>query len=86
MQEFTYGRTTEMIVKAMRLDARVVEAGVPYRARGGGPKVSGTVKGTLLAGYRLIATTLRYALDAGRCRRGAGAGRNTRQSARVCRP
>ena len=35
---------------------------MPYRARGGGQsKVSGTVKGTLLAGYRLIATTLRYA-------------------------
>jgi glycosyltransferase involved in cell wall biosynthesis len=62
MQEFTYGWTTEMIVKALRLNARVVEVGVPYRARGGGrSKVSGAVKGTLLAGYRLIATTLRYA-------------------------
>jgi glycosyltransferase involved in cell wall biosynthesis len=62
MQELTYGWTTEMIVKALRCDCRIVEVGVPYRARGGGrSKVSGTVKGTLLAGYRLIATALRYA-------------------------
>ena len=62
MQEFTYGWTTEMIVKAMRRNCRVVEVGVPYRARGGGrSKVSGTITGTLLAGYRLIAATLRYA-------------------------
>jgi glycosyltransferase involved in cell wall biosynthesis len=62
MQEMTYGWTTEMIVKALRLKCRVVEIGVPYRARGGGrSKVSGTLMGTLLAGYHLVATTLRYA-------------------------
>lgn len=62
MREFTYGWTTEMIVKAIRQGGPMVEVGVPYRARGGGrSKVSGTLKGTLLAGYRLIATTLRYA-------------------------
>ena len=62
MQEMTYGWTTEMIVKALRLTCRVVEIGVPYRARGGGrSKVSGTLIGTLLAGSHLVATTLRYA-------------------------
>jgi hypothetical protein len=34
---------------------------VAYRRRGGGrSKVSGTLRGTVLAGYRLLATALRY--------------------------
>jgi glycosyltransferase involved in cell wall biosynthesis len=61
MQELTYGWTTEMIVKAMRLGCRIVEVPVAYRRRGGGrSKVSGTPRGTVLAGYRLLATALRY--------------------------
>jgi glycosyltransferase involved in cell wall biosynthesis len=62
MQEMTYGWTTEMIVKAVRARCRIVEVPVPYRARGGGQsKVSGTFKGTVLAGERLLATAIRYA-------------------------
>jgi glycosyltransferase involved in cell wall biosynthesis len=61
MREMTYGWTTEMIVKAVRQQCRIVEVGVPYRVRGGGrSKVSGTLRGTLLAAYHLIGTTLRY--------------------------
>jgi glycosyltransferase involved in cell wall biosynthesis len=61
MQEMTYGWTTEMIVKALRQRSHIIEVGVPYRARGGGQsKVSGTLKGTLRAGYGLVATVLRY--------------------------
>jgi hypothetical protein len=62
MQEMTYGWPTEMIVKAARQDWRVVEVPVRYRARlGGSSKISGTVKGTILATYYILWTVLRYA-------------------------
>ncbi len=62
MQEMTYGYPTEMIVKAARQHARIVEVPVSYHARRGGEsKVSGTLRGTVLAGYRILAVTLRYA-------------------------
>jgi glycosyltransferase involved in cell wall biosynthesis len=61
MQEFTYGWTTEMLVKAARSNCKIVEIGVDYRRRGGGKsKVSGTVKGTVKAAYYLFKTALRY--------------------------
>jgi hypothetical protein len=51
MREVTFGWPTEMIVKAARRRARIVEAPVSYRARRAGrSKVSGTSKGTVLAG------------------------------------
>ena len=62
MREMTYGWPTEMIVKAARCDARVVEVPVRYRIRRGGrSKVSGTVRGTLLATRAILLVTLRYA-------------------------
>ena len=62
MRERTYGWTTEMIVKAARQRLRIVEASVHYRERGGGrSKVSGTIRGTLGAGYKLITTAVRCA-------------------------
>ena len=62
MRERTYGWTTEMIVKAARRGLRIEEVWIPYRQRGGGrSKVSGTLRGTVAAGYSLIATALRYA-------------------------
>ena len=62
MREMTFGWPTEMIVKAARRRARIVEAPVSYRARRAGQsKVSGTLKGTLLAGYVILGTTFRYA-------------------------
>ncbi len=63
MEEMTYGWPTEMMVKAARCGARVVEVPVRYRARRGGrSKVSGTVRGTLLATYAILFVTLRHAL------------------------
>jgi glycosyltransferase involved in cell wall biosynthesis len=63
MQEMTYGWPTEMMVKAARRGACVVEVPVRYRVRRGGrSKVSGTVRGTLLATYAILFVTLRYAL------------------------
>jgi hypothetical protein len=62
MQEMTYGWPTEMMVKAARHGARVVEVPVRYRVRRGGKsKVSGTVRGTILATQAILFVTLRYA-------------------------
>lgn len=62
MQEMTYGWPTEMMVKAARCRAGVVEVPVCYRVRRGGrSKVSGTVRGTLLATYAILFVTLRHA-------------------------
>lgn len=62
MCEMTYGWHTEMIVKAARRQARIVEVPVSYHSRRAGQsKVSGTLRGTVLAGYRLLSVTWRYA-------------------------
>jgi len=62
MREMTYGWPTEMIVKAAKRRARIVEAPVSYRPRHAGKsKVSGTVRGSLLAGYFILWTTLKHA-------------------------
>jgi glycosyltransferase involved in cell wall biosynthesis len=65
MQEMTYGWPTEMIVKAARHGARIVEVPVSYHSRRfGSSKVSGTVRGTLLATWFILGVTLRYAWNA----------------------
>jgi len=63
MSEMTYGWPTEMIVKAARRGWRVVELPARYRPRlGGRSKISGTLKGTLLATYYILWIIFRYAL------------------------
>jgi glycosyltransferase involved in cell wall biosynthesis len=62
MRERTYGWPVEMIVKAARHRARIVELPVSYRPRiAGRSKVGGTLRGSVLATYRILRTTLRYA-------------------------
>ena len=62
MHEMTYGWPTEMIVKAARHRARIVEVPVSYRPRRAGiSKVSGTVRGSVLAGYFILWMTLKHA-------------------------
>lgn len=56
MQDKTYGWTVEMQVKAAKLNLKCVEVPVKYRKRIGVSKVSGTVKGVILAGYKIIWT------------------------------
>lgn len=64
MREMTYGWPTEMIVKSAQRKARIAEVPVSYRSRfSGESKVSGTVRGTFLAGWHIIGVTLRYALS-----------------------
>ena len=60
MQDRTYGWTVEMQLKAAKLKLRCVEVPVTYRKRIGFSKISGTVKGTFLAGYKIITTIFRY--------------------------
>lgn len=60
MQDRTYGWTVEMQLKAAKHKLRCVEVPVSYRRRIGVSKVSGTVKGTVLAGYKIIWTIFKY--------------------------
>lgn len=61
MADKTYGWTVEMQIKALQHGLRVTEVPVQYRKRAGGvSKVSGTVKGTILAGYKILWTVFRY--------------------------
>ena len=61
MRDRDYGWTVEMQVKAARQGLRVVEVPVDYRPRIGRSKVSGTVRGTIGAGTKIVATILRHA-------------------------
>ena len=64
MREQTYGWNLEMQMKAARVGLRILEIPVNYRRRAGGEsKVSGTLRGTFIAGARIIATLLRIATD-----------------------
>ncbi len=60
MRDRTYGWTVEMQAKAAKMGIKYVEVPVTYRKRIGFSKVSGTVKGTLLAGYKIIVTIFKY--------------------------
>ena len=62
MKEMTYGWPTEMIVKGARRGARILEVPVGYRNRRfGTSKVSGTVRGSILATWFILGITFRYA-------------------------
>jgi hypothetical protein len=65
MTDSNYGWTVEMQIKAIQKGLRITEAPVRYRKRAGGvSKVTGTLKGTILAGYRILWTIFRYAWGA----------------------
>jgi glycosyltransferase involved in cell wall biosynthesis len=64
MREETYGWNLEMQMKAARSGLRILELPVNHRNRSGGQsKVSGTLRGTFVAGTRIIATLFRIALQ-----------------------
>ncbi len=60
MRDRRYGWTVEMQVRALQLGARVAEVPVTYRRRVGKSKISGTVKGVLMAGYWILKTIFKY--------------------------
>ncbi len=56
MQDKTFGWTVEMQIKAAKMGLKVCEVPVRYRKRIGTSKISGTVLGTLKAGYKILTT------------------------------
>jgi rSAM/selenodomain-associated transferase 2/rSAM/selenodomain-associated transferase 1 len=65
MRDRTYGWTVEMQIKAVRGPIRVIEAPIGYRRRIGKSKISGTVKGVLGAGTKILATIFSEAFRPG---------------------
>jgi glycosyltransferase involved in cell wall biosynthesis len=64
MKEETYGWNLEMQMKAARRGLRILEVPVNHRRRAGGvSKVSGTLRGTFVAGTRIIATFARISAE-----------------------
>ena len=64
MQEMTYGWPTEMITKSARKGWRIIEVPVDYHPRlGGQSKISGTLRGTVLATYYILRTILKYSIS-----------------------
>jgi glycosyltransferase involved in cell wall biosynthesis len=63
MSDPDFGWTAEMQVKALRAGLRVAEVPVSYRRRVGVSKITGTVAGTLRAGYKILWTVLRHSLS-----------------------
>ncbi|HEV2096399.1 MAG TPA: glycosyltransferase family 2 protein [Chthoniobacterales bacterium] len=64
MKEQTYGWNLEMQMRAARGGLRILEVPVNHRCRTGGEsKVSGTLRGTFVAGARILATLVRVATE-----------------------
>ncbi len=60
MREMTYGWSVEMIARASRSGLRVREVPVSYRKRAGGEsKVSGNLRASIRAGYRITGAIIR---------------------------
>jgi len=61
MVDATWGWNVEMGLKAVRHDLRILEVPMPYRRRHAGrSKISGTVRGTVRAGARILWAVARY--------------------------
>ncbi len=60
LEETTYGWAVEMILKGALAGYRVVEVPVSYHPRIGKSKISGTLKGTLGAGWFILSLIVRY--------------------------
>jgi glycosyltransferase involved in cell wall biosynthesis len=64
MREMTYGWNLEMQMRVARARLRVIEVPVGYRRRiGGHSKVAGSLRGSIKAGLRIVATFARVALE-----------------------
>jgi len=63
MSDPDFGWTAEMQVKALRHRLRVLDVPVSYRKRVGVSKITGTFRGTIMAGYKILWTVLRYSVQ-----------------------
>ncbi len=59
MRDRAYGWTVEMQVRALQMGLRISQISVPYRRRVGVSKISGTLRGVVLAGYYILTTIVR---------------------------
>lgn len=62
MVDRNFGWTVEMQIKAARAGLRTIEVPVPYRCRIGKSKISGTLLGTIKAGYKILFVIAKYGL------------------------
>ena len=62
LEEATYGWAVEMIVKGAIAGFRIVEVPVSYHPRIGKSKISGTVKGTIGAGWFILSRIVLYSI------------------------
>jgi len=60
MEQMTYGWPVEMVVKSARRGLRIRSVPIHYRKRIGKSKVTGTLKGTVLATYYMFFVPLKY--------------------------
>jgi glycosyltransferase involved in cell wall biosynthesis len=60
MEQMTYGWPVEMVVKAARRGLRIQSVPINYRKRIGESKVTGTVRGSILAAYYMFFVPLKY--------------------------
>lgn len=64
LSDTNFGWNVEMQIKALRAGLRIVEVPVSYRKRIGVSKISGTVSGTIRAGYKILFTVARHSWPA----------------------
>lgn len=62
MEDKTYGWTVEMQLKALKQKLTYIEIPVNYRNRIGVSKVSGTVKGAIFAGLKILGWIFKYSI------------------------
>jgi glycosyltransferase involved in cell wall biosynthesis len=60
MEQMTYGWPVEMVVKAARKGLRIQSVPIRYRKRIGVSKVTGSLRGSLLAAYYMFFVPLKY--------------------------
>jgi hypothetical protein len=66
LREETYGWPVEMIVKGAHQGMRIVEVPVSYHPRIGTSKITGTLRGTIGAGWGILSGIVKHRLRAGR--------------------
>jgi len=62
MQDKTYGWTVEMQLKVLKQKLKYTEVPVNYRNRIGVSKVSGTIKGAIFAGFKILGWIFKYSI------------------------
>ena len=63
MSDTTYGWTVEMQLKALKKNLSYIEVPVRYRNRIGFSKISGTLRGSVLAGIKIIGWIFKYSVQ-----------------------